>query len=137
MTELYAQVLEASGYAVRREVPASDAAALLQSLRDGELDLGVSVLGDLAAAAGEDAAPDFEAIRDSLATDGLSLLEPSGAERGLGVAMRLEDAEEAGVATISDLLALGDEVRWGLPADCAAARECAALIDGTALRSGR
>ena len=53
MTELYAQVLEASGYAVDEAPPPRMLPPSSQSLRDGELDLAASVLSDLAAAAGE------------------------------------------------------------------------------------
>src|SRR5688500_3065448 len=39
MSELYAQVLEASGYEVTRVAPAADVAAVLGSLRDADVDL--------------------------------------------------------------------------------------------------
>jgi osmoprotectant transport system substrate-binding protein len=127
MSELYAQVLEASGYAVTRAAPSPDAAAALESLRDGEVDLAAAVVTELAAASGADPSADLDRLRALLDDDGLRLLQPSGAERALGVAMRREDADQAGIATVSGLVAAGGAVTWGLPGDCAALAECAAL----------
>jgi osmoprotectant transport system substrate-binding protein len=126
MSELYAQVLEASGYVVTRKAPAADAAAVLGSLRDGDVDLAASVVSELAVASGGNPAAEIDGLRALLADDGLDLLQPSAAERALGVAMRREDADQAGIATISGLVAAGD-VTWGLPSDCAARAECSAL----------
>lgn len=133
MSELYAQVLSASGYDVARETPAADVPAVLASLRDGDVDLAAAVVTELATAGGTDPAVDLDRLRALLADDGLSLLEPSGAERALGVAMRREDADQAGIATISGLVTAGGEVTWGLPGDCAALAECAALVDAYGL----
>lgn len=129
MSELYAQVLEASGYEVTRRPPSPDASSLFASLRDGEVDLAAVAVAELAPAIGANPAEaDFEVLRTRLGDDGLSLLEPSRAERAIGVAMRREDADDAGVASISDLVLAGDEVAWGLPSDCAEQADCSALL---------
>ncbi|MBA2264235.1 MAG: hypothetical protein H0W98_00740 [Chloroflexi bacterium] len=129
MSELYAQVLEASGYAVTRQAPSPDATSLFTSLRDGEADLAAVIVAELAQTTGADpAAADLEVLQTRLGEDGLSLLAPSRAERALGVAMRREDSDDAGVATISDLVMAGREVVWGLPSDCAAQADCSALL---------
>ena len=127
MSELYAQVLEASGYEVTRSAPSPDGAAALESLRGGEVDLAASVVTELVAASGAEPSPDLDRLRALLDGEGLRLLQPSGAERALGVAMRREDADQAGIATVSGLVAAGGEVTWGLPGDCAALAECAGL----------
>lgn len=129
MSELYAQILEASGYEVTRQPPSPDASSLFASLRDGEVDLAAVVVAELAPAVGANPAEaDFEVLRTRLGDDGLSLLEPSRAERAIGVAMRREDADDAGVVSISDLVLAGGEVAWGLPSDCAEQADCSALL---------
>jgi osmoprotectant transport system substrate-binding protein len=127
MSELYAQVLEASGYEVTRTEPSPDAAAALESLHDGEVDLAAAVVTEVAVASGAEPSPDLDRLRALLDGDGLRLLQPSGAERALGVAMRREDADQARIATVSGLVAAGGEFTWGLPGDCAALAECAGL----------
>lgn len=134
MNELYAQVLEASGYEVTRGPPSSGATSLFESLRDGEVDLSAVVVSEVSAATGADpAASDLEDLRTRLGEEGLRLLEASRAERGLGVAMRREDADHTRIATVSDLIAVGGEVAWGLPTDCETQPDCSALLGAYAL----
>ena len=100
MNEVYAQVLEASGYDVTREPPPSDATSLFESLRVGAIDLSAVVVSEVSAVTSVDpAASNLEDLRTRLGGEGLRLLEASGAERGLGVAMRREDADQARIAT--------------------------------------
>ena len=127
MHELYAQVL-ASGYQVTRQPPSPDATSLLASLRDGEVDLSAVVVSEVSAAAGGGAGSDLELLRTQLGEEGLLLLEASDAARALGVAMRREDANEARIASVSDLIAAGSEITWGLPTDCETQTDCSALL---------
>lgn len=129
MSELYAQVLETSGYEVARLPQSPDATSLFASLRDGEVDLAAVVVSEMAVAArAGPAAADLEVLRTRLGEDGLSLLEASAAEWAFRVAMRREDADQARIATVSDLIAAGGEVTWGLPSDCETQAECSALL---------
>ena len=129
MSEIYAQVLEASGHDVTRRPPSPDASSLFAALRDGEVELAAVDVAELAPAVGANPAEaDLQVLRTLLADDGLSLLEPSGAERAVGVAMRREDADDAGVASISDLVMAGGEIAWGLPNECTAQAECSSLL---------
>lgn len=129
MSELYAHILEASGYEVTRRSPSANATSLFASLRDGDVDLAAVVVAELAPAIGADPQEaDLEVLRTQMRDDGLSLLDPSRAERAIGVAMRREDAEDAGIASISDLVMVGGEVGWGLPSECAAQADCSTLL---------
>lgn len=134
MSEIYAQVLEASGHEVTRRPSSPDASSLVASLRDGEVELAAVVVAELAPVIGADPAEaDLQVLRTMLADDGLSLLEPSGAERAIGVAMRREDADDAGVASISDLVMARGEITWGLPNECGAQAECSSLLSAYGL----
>ena len=137
MNELYGQVLEASGYDVTRGPPSPDATSLFGSLRDGEVDLSAVVVSEVSAAAGADpASSDLEVQRERLADEGLVVLEASHAERSLGVAMRQENADQAHMATVSDLTGADSEVTWGLPNDCETQAGCSELLGAYGLSLG-
>jgi len=134
MAEIYAQALEGAGHAVDRQLGLGTRVDRVAAFEAGRVDLvpefvgsGLSHYASSAAGAALDLPPasgDGEANRTNLQT-ALDLLGIAatvldvtpGVDTNAAV-VRQHTASELGLSTMSDLAAVQDELRWGLPPEC-------------------
>jgi glycine betaine/choline ABC-type transport system substrate-binding protein len=112
LAEIYAQVLEAAGYPVDRQLDLGAREIIFPELADGSLHLLPEYLGSaLTVGHGEDAPEDvdsgLEALREAFAEDGVSVLEPAPAENANVFVTTTEFADAHGLTSVSDLADLG------------------------------
>jgi osmoprotectant transport system substrate-binding protein len=140
MAEIYAQALEAAGFQVDRHLGLGVRADMLASFQDAQVDLipeyvGSSLVHFITSsddptvdALGQP--PDGETTRTSLQTALDTLGIPASVlaiTPGLDInttVVRPETAEELGLSTLSDLVAVQDQLRWGLPPECDTQAAC-------------
>lgn len=109
--EMYAQVLERAGYAVKRQTDLRSREILYPALKSGEVDVAPEYLGTLllfldeSAAASSDPANNAELLEPLLEKDGLTLLEFSDANDTNAFVVTQETAEKHDLEQLSDLAA--------------------------------
>ncbi|MGQ0849132.1 MAG: ABC transporter substrate-binding protein [Actinomycetota bacterium] len=123
MAEIYAQVLEADGFTVERSFGLGSRQERAPAFEGGEVDLVPEYVGSgLGYYDTSQITGDGDTNRDRLA----ALLEPKditvfgitpGEDTNAAV-VRQETADELGLSSMSDLAAVQDQLRWGLPPDC-------------------
>ncbi len=109
--EIYAQALEAAGYTVSTELNLGSEVIAKKALEEGEIDLypeyTSTTLTSLYKVAPEDVPGDateaYELANAELQADGLTAFPPTPFTSANGVGLLTETADELGVATISDL----------------------------------
>jgi osmoprotectant transport system substrate-binding protein len=125
MAEIYAQVLEANGYTVTRQLQVGPRPTTFPALEGGDFDLMPEYIGSLleflAEGAGEassDAEATYQRLQERLEERELTALGYTTAEDTNAIVVRRDTAEQYGLGTVSDLAAVQDEVTWGLPPEC-------------------
>lgn len=123
LAELYAQALEAAGVPVVRLGAVGPREVVAPAMEVGRIDLVPEYLGTALQYRGSaDPDPDSESARaelnERLAPRGLTALAASPAEDKNVIVVTAESADAQGLETISDLLAAGDDQRFGGPAEC-------------------
>ncbi len=108
LAEIYAQVLEAAGYPVDRQLDLGAREIIFPELADGSLHLLPEYLGSaLAVGFGEDAPEDvdsgLQSLRDAFAEDGVSVLEPAPAENANVFVTTDGFAGTHGLTSVADL----------------------------------
>ncbi len=129
VAEIYAQALEAAGFTIERELESGPRDVTQPALVDGQIDLMPEYLGGLLAVSygGEptsDVDETLAALNEALAADGLVALDPSPGTDADGFAVRQETADELGLATLSDLAEVADQLTWGVAPECAENPNC-------------
>lgn len=129
VAEIYAQALEDAGFTVDRNLEAGARDVTLAALVDGQLDLMPEYIGGLLAQgySGEptaDVDESLAALREELEADDLVAFEPTPGTDADGFAVRQETADDLGLATMSDLAEVADELRWGVAQECADNPNC-------------
>ncbi|MHC5373153.1 glycine betaine ABC transporter substrate-binding protein [Enterococcus sp. LJL120] len=117
ISEIYADALEDHGYTVER-VQNIASSVIPQSIEAGEVDIypeytGTALLSifDLPLETDPDAV--FETVKAAYEADGvLTVLDYAPGNDGQGIAIKTSVAEEYGIATISDLQANADKIRF-------------------------
>ncbi|MHC5250084.1 glycine betaine ABC transporter substrate-binding protein [Enterococcus sp. LJL90] len=117
ISEIYADALEDHGYTVER-VQNIASSVIPQSIEAGEVDIypeytGTALLSifDLPLETDPDAV--FETVKAAHEADGvLTVLDYAPGNDGQGIAIKTSVAEEYGIATISDLQANADKIRF-------------------------
>lgn len=147
--EIYAQALEAEDYPIDRAGLAIGARpARLAAFESGQINLMPEYVGFGLEfyTGGEDASEEVAAIETSgnAETDAASLQQvydllgydatvlgiSSGQDTNAAV-VRADTAEEFGLSTMSDLAAVQDELRFGLPPECDANAPCRGALEGS------
>lgn len=113
LAEIYAAVLEDAGYPVDRQLDLGARELIFPELADGSLHLLPEYLGSsLSVGFGEEAPEDLdsgvEALRESFAEEGVTVLEPTPAENTNVFVVTEEFAEAHGLSSLDDLAALVD-----------------------------
>lgn len=125
VAEMYAQVLEAAGYTVERNLGLGARPVTAPALESGQIDLKPEYLGsglgyyDKTKTTGNPAT-NAAALGDILATKGggISVLAWSPGQDTNAFVVRKETADQYGLSRMSDLAAVQDQLTWGLPSEC-------------------
>lgn len=138
MAEIYAQVLEANGYQVERKLKLGSRKVRQPALEAGEIDLAPEYLGSgLAyydpAKVSSDPAANKQALQEILATKGggITVLGFTPGEDTNAFVVRRDTADRYGLAKLSDLAAVQDELVWGLPPECETNPLCRGALETT------
>ena len=136
MAEAYAQVLEANGYTVNRDgIGLGDRSVLLPALESGQIDLQPEYIGSgLGAGYGGAPTGDPAANRQALQAildgkgGGITVLDFTPAQDQNAFVVRQETADELGIAKMSDVAAVQDQLKLGLATDCPTNPLCGAAL---------
>jgi osmoprotectant transport system substrate-binding protein len=129
VAEMFAQVLEADGFTVTRNLGIGAREVRQPALENGQIDLSPEYVGnglayyDATATTG-DGATNREALAKVLADKGISVFAISPGEDTDAAVVRKDTADEFNLATMSDLAAVQDELKWGLPSECDGRATC-------------
>jgi osmoprotectant transport system substrate-binding protein len=129
VAEMYAQVLEADGYKVTRNLGIGARQVRQPALESGQIDLSPEYVGsglgyyDKAAPTG-DGATNRQALEAVLKPKGISVFAISPGEDTNAAVVRKDTADSLKLTKMSDLAAVQDQLKWGLPPDCDANPLC-------------
>lgn len=124
VAEMYAQVLEHAGYAVRRELDLRSRESSQNALESGRIDVKPEYLSSLLlfmdrnAEASEDPAVVAGQLGDLLRSRDITLLTPSPAEDTNQFVANAETADRYDLTTMSSLAPVAGELTLGAPAEC-------------------
>ena len=134
VAEMYAQVLEADGYKVTRNLGIGARQVRQPALEQGQIDLSPEYVGsglgyyDAAAPTG-DGPTNREALAKVLKDKGISVFSISPGEDTNAAVVRQDTADQYSLAKMSDLAAVQDDLKWGLPPDCDANPLCKGALE--------
>jgi osmoprotectant transport system permease protein len=123
LAEMFAQLLEARGFAVERRLGLGATEIAFAAIRSGAADVYPEYTGTgLLAILGERPNPDARAVYAQVAREfrdryGVRWLPPLGFENTYAIAVRRQTAESLGLASLSDLARVGPRLRAGLTPD--------------------
>lgn len=128
VAEIYAQVLEADGYPVERNLNVGQREVYAAALESGDLDLVPEYVGTALSVLFQgtptaDSAATTQALRDAWADAGIAVLEPAEAQDKNGIVVRQDTADALGLSKVSDLAAHTDLV-FGGPPECTEREAC-------------
>lgn len=123
VAEIYAQALENAGYDVERRLEIGERPAVHAALEAGEVNLIPEYLGGAASYLEAEVSSDAEETWDNLQTalneNGWVAFDYSPGTDADGWVVRQETADELGLATMSDVAEVADQLVWGLAPACA------------------
>lgn len=134
IAEIYAQVLENEGYAVDRLSSLGTRQERVPALEEGEVDLVPEYVGsglgyyDTSQITG-DGETNAERLQEILEPRQITVLDITPGEDTNTAAVRSETAEQFDLDSIGDLVAVQDELIWGLPPDCDANPQCRGALE--------
>jgi osmoprotectant transport system substrate-binding protein len=133
MGEIYAQVLEDAGYTVERKFGLGSRQERIPTMDAGEVDLvpeyvgsGLGFYDNTKVSA--DGAANKTALQEAVASKGLTVLGITPGVDNNAFVVRQDTADTMGLTKLSDLAAVQDDLRWGLPADCDTNPLCAGAL---------
>jgi osmoprotectant transport system substrate-binding protein len=124
VAEMYAQVLEANGFTVERHLEIGERPAVHAAMDAGEVNLIPEYLGGLSGQGlgieelSSDPQEAWQNMQEPLADKGWVAFAYSPGTDADGFAVRQETADEHGLATMSDLAEVADQLVWGLAEGC-------------------
>jgi osmoprotectant transport system substrate-binding protein len=147
VAEIYAQALEAEGFGVERQLAIGARPARVAAFESGQIDLvpeyvgsglgfytvgaeipglaTIEVTGD-----GETNRANLQAALDIVGVEATVLAITAGEDTNAAV-VRPDTAQQFGLATISDLAAVADQVSFGLPPECEVNALCRGALEGS------
>ena len=129
VAEMFAQVLEADGYKVTRNLGIGARQVRQPALEQGQIDLSPEYVGsglgyyDKAAPTG-DGPSNRDKLAATLKDKKISVLGISPGEDTNAAVVRKDTADSLKLTKMSDLAAVQDQLTWGLPPDCDANPLC-------------
>lgn len=124
VAELYAQVLEDAGYAVKRQTELGSREILQPAMVAGEVDIAPEYLGSLLlfldpkAEASGDPDQNESLLEQALGNKGLQLLNRSAANDTNSFVVTAETADKYKLAAMSDLAPVAGDLTLGGPPEC-------------------
>ncbi|MGH9194786.1 MAG: glycine betaine ABC transporter substrate-binding protein, partial [Acidimicrobiia bacterium] len=125
MAEIYAQVLENDGYTVVRSFGLGSRQERAPAFEEGQVDLVPEYVGSgLGFYDSSQITGDGETNRERLQAiladraGGITVFAITPGEDTNAAVVRQETADELGIDSMSDLAAVQDQIRWGLPPEC-------------------
>ncbi len=145
MAEIYAQALEAAGFGVERQMAIGTREARVEAFESAQIDLVPEYVGsglgfytvgsenpDLAAIEvtgdGETNRANLQRALDIAGVDATVLAITAGEDTN-AVVVRPDTAEELGLATVSDLAGVADQLVFGLPPECEVNALCRGALE--------
>lgn len=136
MAEIYAQVLEANGVTVERNLEIGPREVTLPALQAGtDFQMMPEYIGSLleeindgAGEASNDAADTAEALQARLDEVDLTALGYTKAVDTNAFVVRQDTADESSLSQMSDLAAVQADLSWGLPPECATNPLCGGAL---------
>jgi osmoprotectant transport system substrate-binding protein len=123
MGEIYAQVLENAGYKVERKFGLGSRQERIPTMDAGQIDLVAEYVGsglgfyDKTKISGDGAA-NATALQAAIKSKGLTVLGISPGQDTNAFVVRAETSTGKNLTKMSDLAAVQDTIKWGLPSDC-------------------
>lgn len=124
VAEMYSQVLADAGYTVNKRFQLGSREVVFPALQGGEIDVTPEYVGTLleflnggAGEATSDVDETLGLLTDQL-PDGVTMLEPSGAQDKNALAVTQETADELGLSAVSDLEGEAGNLVLGGPPEC-------------------
>ncbi|MDQ3127570.1 MAG: ABC transporter substrate-binding protein [Chloroflexota bacterium] len=133
MGEIYAQALEAAGYTVERKFGLGSRQQRIPIMDAGEIDMVAEYVGsglgfyDTTKITGDGAA-NATALQEALKAKGISVLGITPGQDSNAFVVRKDTADSLKLTKMSDLAAVQDQLKWGLPADCDTNPLCAGAL---------
>ena len=134
MGEIYAQVLEAAGYPVERKFGLGSRQERIPTMDSGEVDLVPEYVGsgtgfyDTSKISGDGAA-NAAALQEAVASKGLTVLGITPGEDTNAFVVRKDTSDTLSLTKMSQLAAVQDQLKWGLPSDCDTNPLCAGALE--------
>lgn len=125
VAEMYAQILENAGYNVERSFGLGSRQERAPAMEEGQVDLVPEYVGSgLGYYDATQVTGDGETNRERLQAvvadraGGMTVFGITPGEDTNAAVVRQDTADELGLSSMSDLAAVQDQLRWGLPPDC-------------------
>jgi osmoprotectant transport system substrate-binding protein len=123
MGEIYAQVLENAGYTVERKFGLGSRQERIPTMDAGQIDLVAEYVGsglgfyDKTKISGDGKA-NADALQAAVKSKGLTVLGISPGQDTNAFVVRKDTSDTLKLTKMSDLAAVQDQLKWGLPSDC-------------------
>ncbi|HUQ78107.1 MAG TPA: ABC transporter substrate-binding protein [Patescibacteria group bacterium] len=133
MGEIYAQALEANGYTVERKFGLGSRQQRIPIMDAGEIDMVAEYVGsglgfyDTAKITG-DGAGNATALQAALKAKAITVLGITPGQDANAFVVRKDTADSLKLTKMSDLAAVQDQLKWGLPSDCDTNPLCAGAL---------
>lgn len=123
MGEIYGQLLEDAGYQVDRRFALGTRPEAVHMVESGGVDLVPAYLGTTLGMYDEglitgDGQANATALQEAIKSKGVTVLGITAGENTNAFVVRQGTSETLGVTTMSQLAAIQDQLKWGLPSDC-------------------
>jgi osmoprotectant transport system substrate-binding protein len=133
MGEIYAQALENAGYPVERKFGLGSRQERIPTMDSGQIDMVAEYVGsglgfyDKTKISGDGAA-NATALAEALKPKGISVLGITPGQDTNAFVVRKDTADSLKLTKMSDLAAVQDQLKWGLPSDCDTNPLCAGAL---------